>query len=348
MGASLTNRLKLLRDFLSRRATVSGQPIDLTVETTTKCNLRCPMCTREQLIPDVQDMNLDLFKRVIDQGRDHLEIVAPMFLGEPLMNPHIFEMIRYCKARGLRVVLSTNGTILDRRTAESLLESGVDYLIFSFDGASRETYEKYRLGASFEKTRDSILRFLKLKAERGAPIRCVIQMVVLKDNAAELEEFKRLWDVDGVDELRFKPNMVLEGDFAIPRPLANPAIKGKPCFHLWRSNLVVRYDGVVFPCCWSYGALPVGDLRRQTLDQVWNSDEMVRLRSLHAQGRGAEIPACRDCSLVQPGRLALLGAFLLDGYWVRRLLPLKEKAGNLLEKIRRRAGAKEARCNGAH
>jgi radical SAM protein with 4Fe4S-binding SPASM domain len=300
------------------------------------------MCPREDLIPAVKDMDLELFKKVIDEGEQYVEVVAGMYLGEPLLNPQIFDMVRYCKQKGLRVLLSTNATTLNQKTTDALLSTGLDYLILSFDGASPETYEQYRLGADFDKVRDNIVNFLKRKHAAHAKTHCTVQMVLLKENISEIEEFTKQWkDVEGVDDLRYKPNMVLDGDFAIPRPLTNPAVLKKPCLHLWRSNLVVRYDGVAFPCCWSYGALPIGDLRKQSLEEVWNSPAMVELRKKHVAGRADEIPACRDCSMVQPSAVAIGGAFLLNAYSIRKALPVKDwltymkaRIGNFLKKIR--------------
>lgn len=330
---ALRNRLKLFRDYLLRRSVCSGKPVEISIESTTKCNLRCPMCTREKLIPAVQDMDIGLFKRIVDQGRNYLELVVPVYLGEPLMNPEIYEMIQYCKGNGLRVLLSTNGTFLNERNSRKLLETGLDYLILSFDGATKESYEKYRVGASFDKVRANLLSFLNIKRMMKSHTHCVIQMVILKDNQSEIRALKELWNVEGVDELRFKTNMLLGEDFSIPRPLDNPAVLKKPCFHLWRSNLVVRFDGVVYPCCWSYGALPIGDLRTQTLDEIWNSPAIVGLRQKHAAGSAGQIPACRDCSMSQPDSIGLAAAFLLSGLRVRRLLPFREKAISFLKRL---------------
>ncbi|MBI1745892.1 MAG: radical SAM protein [Acidobacteria bacterium] len=231
MATSFFNRLQLFYDFILKRAIVRGKPIDLTIETTTKCNLRCPMCTPEALIPAEKDMDLPLFKKIIDEGQKYVEIVAPMYLGEPLLNPQIYDLIKYCKQRGLRVLLSTNATTLNKKTTEALLDTGLDYLSRSFDGASRQTFEQYRLGADFDKVKNNIIKFLKTKADLHAKTHCVVQMVIFKENVGEVEPFKNLWrDVEGLDELRLKPNTNLDGDFAIPRPIDNPTVFKKPCF----------------------------------------------------------------------------------------------------------------------
>ena len=328
------NRLRLFKDYLLRKPVCSAKPVEISIETTTKCNLRCPMCTREQLVPSLTNMDLALFKRIIDQGQKYLELVVPMNLGEPLMNPQIYEIIRYCKNKDMNVLISTNGTLLNENNSRKLLESGVDYLIFSFDGASKEIYERYRAGADFGQVRANLLSFFKMKRELKSRTHCVIQMVVLKDNQGEIEAFRDMWDAEDV-EIRFKPNLVLGEEFSIPRTLdQNPATLKKPCFHLWRGSFVVRVDGIVFPCCWSYNTLPVGDLKTQSLDEVWNSPEMLALRKKHAAGTADQIPTCRNCSLIQPEVTSLAAAFLLTGPQVRRLLPVREKIVAFFEKLR--------------
>ena len=89
--------------------------------------------------------------------------------------------------------MSTNATLLDDKRSDMLLDSGLDYLILAFDGATKETYEKYRVGAEFERTREYILNFLKKKRDRRSSIFTVVQMVLLKDNQHEVDAYRKLW-----------------------------------------------------------------------------------------------------------------------------------------------------------
>ena len=66
--------------------------------------------------------------------------------GEPLLHPQLCEIIRHAKEQGIvDVIINTNATHLDDSYAEKLLNSGLDYIIFSFDGGTKETYEKNRV-----------------------------------------------------------------------------------------------------------------------------------------------------------------------------------------------------------
>src|ERR1017187_3008426 len=125
--------------------------------------------------------------------------------GEPFMDPRIFERIEFCHRHSISTLLSTNGTFLDERIADRVLESPLEQITLSFDGASKESFEFYRKGAKFEKVRDNFVRFAEKKHARGSKLQVVVQMVRMERNAGEVEEFVRFWrGVPGVDQVRIK------------------------------------------------------------------------------------------------------------------------------------------------
>ncbi len=198
----LRNRLGLLWSYVTRESHVRGGPLTLAIESTAKCNLFCPMCPRENIYFPPKDMELAVFKKIIDEGKDCLEFAVPYGVGEPLLNPELYDMLAYCKSVGVPTGISTNATILTEEASRRLILSGLDYIIFAVDGATRETYEKYRKGGDFEKVRRNILGFLSVKKQLRSKIFCIIQMVRLKDNRHEIPDVIRMWRVEGIDEVR--------------------------------------------------------------------------------------------------------------------------------------------------
>jgi len=91
--------------------------------------------------------------------------------------------------------------------------------------------------------------------------------------------------------------------------------------------MYVKQDGRVFPCCQSYSldGAHVGDLREQPLEEIFNSEEMRRLRRAHTQGRAAEIDMCARCSTPIPHPLLVAASLLVNGSWVRRAMPMVER-----------------------
>lgn len=324
MASKLQNRLSIAASYFRRRAVLRGGPIEVTLESTAKCNLYCPMCPRHIYTFDDENMDMDLYRKIVADCKDYVEFVWPYGIGEPMIHPRIFDMIRVTRDAGVRTGMSTNATLLDDERAEMMLDSGLDYVILAFDGASKETYEKYRTGADFDKTRENILNFLRKKLERKSPIFTVLQMVLLRDNQVEVDAYRRLWDIQGVDEVRFKRDEVqIDGSRSDDSRLEGQ--RRNPCHLLWRGPLYVRYDGKAFPCCYMYDEEPIGDLREQSVMEVWNSSAMVGLREAHISGDLSAYPLCQTCQASRPDLPAFYGSLMVDGLTVRKAVPVLEK-----------------------
>lgn len=320
----LWNRWKLLGSYLARRERLSALPVEYIVETTAKCNLYCPMCVREIYKQPKADMAGEIFERLVGQAGSTAEHMMLIGLGEPFMDPQIFERIEYCRRHDISTLLSTNGTFLDEATSERLLATGLDHITLSFDGSTKESFEFYRKGAKFEKVRDNFVRFAGMKHRRRARTQVVVQMVRMERNRHEVDEFRRFWErVEGVDQVRIK-----EDETNLMGPAGHPASDWKwPCHYLWRGPMYVKQDGNVYPCCQSYmlGGQPVGPVGEATLEEIWNSGEMRRMRRLHAGGRAGEIDICSRCCTTIPHPALVAASLLLHGKTVRRLLPLVER-----------------------
>jgi len=318
------NRLSIAASYFRHKAVLSGGPIEISLESTAKCNLYCPMCPRAIYTFDNENMDLDLFRKVIQDCKDYVEFIWPYGIGEPMIHPNIFEMIRITREAGIRTGMSTNATLMDERRADLLLDCGLDYVIFAFDGATKETYEKYRAGAVFEKTRENILNFLRKKLERKSPAYVVLQMVLLKENTSEIEAYKKLWSIPGVDEIRFKRDEIQTEGTKI-QDIEFKTQRRHPCHLLWRGPMYVRYDGLAYPCCYMWEEPPVGDLRKQSVMEVWNSDAMVKLREAHLKGDLSDYPACQTCQAARPSPVAFYGSLMLNSLTVRKAVPAMEK-----------------------
>ncbi len=325
----LRNRLGLLKSYLQRRTVVPGGPLTLTIESTAKCNLFCPMCPRELIYFPPKDMELSLFKKIIDEAKDYLEFAVPYGVGEPLLNPDIYEMVAYCKDRHIPVGLSTNATTLTEASSRKLIEAGLDYIIFAFDGATRETFEKYRKGANFERVRANILTFLRVKKEMKSSIFCILQMVRLSENGHEIPQLVRMWRVDGMNEVRIKKDEVHNDGSAIPGDNGSRPPMRHPCYLLWRGPMYVHYDGTVFPCCYIYPNEPLGNLRKTSLQHIWNSEKMVQLREAHVKGDLSAYKACQNCPAARPMMPVTVGSFLINTHTVRKVIPFFERLAQI-------------------
>jgi radical SAM protein with 4Fe4S-binding SPASM domain len=147
-------------------------------------------------------MTLDLFRRIVEDVPT-LRRLTLQGLGEPLLSPYLLDMVRLAKRNGITVGFNSNATLLTRRRAEELVETGLDWLHVSLDGATAQTYEGIRDGAQL----DTVLANLRglVAAKRAADsdvphIRVVF--VAMRRNVGELPELVRLLAGIGVNELR--------------------------------------------------------------------------------------------------------------------------------------------------
>ena len=319
------NRANLLWGYLRRKSTLNALPVEYIVETTAKCNLYCPMCPRENHKQPKADMSDDIFERLVQESGRSAEHMMLIGLGEPLMDRKIFDRIEYCERHNISTLLSSNGTFFDEKTCARLLDTPLEHITLSFDGATKESYEYYRKGANFEKVRANFVRFARMKHERGAKVQVVVQMVRLERNAGEVDDFIRFWSaVPGVDHVRVKED---ETNLLQPEAGHAPQDWKHPCHYLWRGPMYVKQNGDVYPCCQSYtmDGSPVGNLEETPLEQIWNSAEMQRMRRLHSTGRAGEIDICSRCCTTIPHSLLVAGSLIFHGKTVRRFLPWIER-----------------------
>jgi radical SAM protein with 4Fe4S-binding SPASM domain len=179
-------------------------PSHLQLEITSACNLRCVMCLvryRPPVNKLAGAMRPELFHRLVDEvpGLNRLTLQG---LGEPLLSPYLMEMVGAAVSRRITVGFNTNATLLNRRRAAELVDSRVDWLHVSVDGASAGTYEAVRDGADFDTVVANLAGLVQAKraAGSGSPwIRVVF--VAMRDNVSELPDLVRLLGAIGVDEV---------------------------------------------------------------------------------------------------------------------------------------------------
>ncbi len=322
--SQIRNRYRLATGYLTGQADLDAYPITLIVENTAKCNFKCPMCPREFGYYPPEDFDFELFKDVIDQVKGQTELVFPWGGGEPLMNPELHKMVRYCKDHGIYTVVSTNASLLDDAKSRELIRAGLDNIILAFDGTTPEVYEEYRKGGDFHQVRANILRFLEVKKEMGADVFTVLQMVRLPHNQHQVRDFHRMWDVEGVDEIRIKEDEIVIPEVALEERIQHER-RRHPCYQLWQGPATINYKGDFYPCCHTWQSEPFGNVNEQSVHELWNSEKMQRMRAAHLRGDLSEYPDCVNCHAPNPRLPVILGSFLVDMFKIRTWIPKLEK-----------------------
>lgn len=319
-------RFKLAFDYMRGMPDTGAYPPVVGIESTNNCNLDCVMCPRQEMTRPVADIEMGLFHKTVDDIAGKTEFIWLQDYGEPFLNKNIFEMIRYARAKGLKVGISTNVTVMTDKIIAGIFDSGLDYIIFAIDGATKETYEKIRVGAKYDKVLENARRFLAEKTRRRSPIFTTVQCIYMEATEAEIDTFRGQWDLPGVDGVRIR-----QVTYSGKHGKFDNETERKPCYWLW-SNPHVKQDGTVVPCCQDVNAtLAIGNVKDATLGEIWNSPRMQEIRQMHVDGRAGELELCRGCNMYQPHTALALGSAAFDYFTVNKLVPRVE---TLLARLR--------------
>jgi radical SAM protein with 4Fe4S-binding SPASM domain len=325
-GYPAVHRLRLLSRYLTGSATCPGLPPTVVIANTHSCNHFCRMCIREAVTFDGPNMEVRLFRKLIDEGASYFRYISLDGPGETIMNPDAFALIRYAKSKGIRMVFSTNATLMNEEIVEAILDSGLDHIIFSLNGTSRDVYASVHGVDAFDTAVTNIRRFLSRKSERKASTLVTLQMVCLQQTLHQVDDFYRMWrPVPGVNSVRVKKDVVaverVQSGAAGPRPQ-----RRNPCARLWYGPVFIETNGDVYASPGVlYKAPPVGNVWLKPLAEIWNNEKMQAMRRAHASGDESPFPECVDCSYSRPRLPLIVGGFLLDPFLVGRLMPIAEK-----------------------
>jgi radical SAM protein with 4Fe4S-binding SPASM domain len=181
-------------------------PRFLQVEPVGQCNLRCQMCPilfRRDGPPHgpVAFMDFEKYLLVLDQFPD-LEELQLQGLGEPMMHPRFFDMVKAAAERGIQVGTNTNATLLNARRAELCVTSGLANIHISIDGATAETYERIRVRSHFDRVIHNVEGLVAARGQlesRTPRIRMVV--VAMRQNLHEFPDLVRLAHRLGIDSV---------------------------------------------------------------------------------------------------------------------------------------------------
>ena len=332
---ALINSLRLRRAHRELPVNSFALPARADLEPTTYCNFRCPHCPSGARIvapgPRVH-LSLGSFTHILDQLPTVYRIKL-VGLGEPLLNPEFFDMVRAARRRRVRVLTTTNGSLLDPERRRELLTCGLNHLNISVDAAEPATHARLRPGSDLDAMAEGITALTRERGRRRHPaIR--VWHVIQRESTPEIPALVGRcidWGVDGLlctakltnfgsasleetlgerralaEELqRVLPEARRRAQAAglefrcpeAPPPPLSPS-DGRPCRWPWGRTCVTARGDVV-PCPYASGpeGLRFGSLvpAGETFEAVWNGAAMQAFRELI---RTRHNPAfCRACYL---------------------------------------------------
>lgn len=243
------------------------------VEITNCCNLSCAFCPGTKRAR--KTMSLGEFETVLDRLSGHVEYIYLHVMGEPLLHPQLREFLHAAEERGMKICITTNGTLLSRQS-ETLLSAGnlhkISVSLHSFEGNERaRSGEKQYLEEVWqfadEAAKKGVIVALRLWNEGGLEKLNAGIVKFLRDKLGTVE-----WPEKRSGSFLLRDHLYLERakKFDWPDREANE-VPTQFCYGL-RDQLGVLADGTVVPCCLDHeGDIALGNLFEQTLDEVMES-----------------------------------------------------------------------------
>lgn len=287
------------------------------IEATCACNYACPECYR--FFGDRQYENsyfsLDLARRMVERG----DFVGSYFVefqlsGEPLLHPHLGELIDIVKSTGVKTGLSTNGSLLHPKVGKMAARNlqavcKLDALTVSVDGVDESTYELYRpvakaagktQGPSLSFTAGELFEVIDLVLSQ--PVHPVIDLQIIELPGWELQLVKLIelakkkhWEEANI---RTTPDcfIITRGDAPVS---ALASREHEPCLNPFTSVTVLS-SGKVSSCCFDFHGLNMyGDLNDNSLAEIWAGKAVKDLRRAHMIGEGLPF-LCQSCYMRSP------------------------------------------------
>ncbi len=276
-----------------------GYPPYLLIEAVSSCNLKCPFCFQIDKTftkkPYMGVMNLDFFKKVVDEA-DELGIGAITMgsRGEPTMHKNFKDMLKHLgtKKNIFEIKLNTNATNLTEELCHEIFKNNISQIVISADHYEKKTFEELRKNSNFEKIVSNVDKLYQTRKQYKDSITEIRVSGINFYKNLDQNKFYEFW--------KKRSDHVTVGD-AVERwdtysNSEHPEIND-PCENLW-DRMYVWFDGKVNPCDSDYKSyLSYGNLKENSIKEVWHSKIIERTRNNHINNDRKKIDPCNKCGV---------------------------------------------------
>ena len=290
-------------------------PFSIGIGTSDFCNFRCNYCaqsTSKGIGITPQILSWDKFVNIISQieemleknGVDRIKNFQICGIGEPLICKEVPQMISYVKKRGIsdRIELTTNASLLTHELSKDLIAAGLTRLLISVQGVNKEAYKQIcGYDIDFERFVEEIGYFYQNKKTCSVYIK--IADVALQDGQDELfyDIFSPIADMVNIEQIMDGfTNVDYTGMIEKNRKKTRYGYdwKERICCDSLFMRMNIASNGDVNACGCQWPGLPIGNINKKTLDQIWNGEVHKKYMQLHSSGNRNMIVKCRNCESI--------------------------------------------------
>jgi radical SAM protein with 4Fe4S-binding SPASM domain len=311
LGVMLEYLGSKLRTFFLKRVTNpdTGFPKTFYLETTSICNLRCPACARTYSKRPRRHMEESTFRTAIQEissERPNIAHIGLHFFGEPLLNPKFFDFVEIARAHlpNTTLAVSSNANVLSADKIDQILHSHLDSFGIWPDTINPDLYDSIRKGGDLKKVQQSIIELLEKRQKLGREdIEIHVGAVLYKNNVSVFKEFTNRWEAICS---KYKNTHVFAHEshdwagqvpaYNVLRSVRDGSIRIKIICPMPFENCVVSAEGYVTPCCYDCDLkLTLGNIRANSIREIWTGLEAKTLRKKLLTGRVSSSDLCYNC-----------------------------------------------------
>ena len=278
-------------------------PSYVEIETVNACNARCPMCTINDWERNYPVMRDNVFEKISDdliENKKFLKRVSLYRDGEPLIDKKLHSRINKFYKNGIKETsIATNVSLLSEKKSTELLESGLGLIIMSIDSLDKTVFEKIRVRLKHEQVIENATKFFKLRDKINPECRVWVRMIRQEDNYNEWDNYYNFWKKMASDRDRIYYHNIFNwgGQLDNFSPVSKSFEPNLPCVALW-SLMVFFANGDVPLCNVDYNnKYPSGNVMKNSIKEIWNSEIMRERRDWHTSGQKKKISLCENCNV---------------------------------------------------
>jgi radical SAM protein with 4Fe4S-binding SPASM domain len=272
-------------------------PEVISIELSTICNAKCKFCPHASIVKNNMRQSImpaEIFKKIINDciGYKNLKEIKPNLYGDPAVTPYLFDRLAYIRKKlpNVAIKIVTNGSELSKEKSDKLIKENLcDKINFSLDASNKETFEKFK-GISWDKTLANIHYFIDKNNKHGRKIHVILSYVHTPENKGQFAEFKRMWK-GKVSEFHIGSEVGVNRRTDFFKKNTN-----LPCLEPFRRLSILTDGTAVFCCVDAYAEGIVGNVKNNSISEIWNSEAFEKIRKLHLSKQKKNIPFCSKCS----------------------------------------------------
>ena len=275
------------------------------IELTNVCGLSCSFCPTKEL--PSKEMDLEFFESIIKQAKVYTNEIACHVVGDPLTQSNLSSYLDIIHKHGLKAMLTTSGYFLKKHTYDTLFHPCVKQINISLN-----SFNKNDTSITFEQYINPVLALCEAKLEREEELFINLRVWNLDEMMSErmfnetlFEKLSSAFDtklnLNSIYEkrpksIRLASKVLVHFDNYFEWPSLKNKIYGHGTCQGLQSHVAILASGKVVPCCLDCdGIIELGDLHKDTLDEILVSKRAVNMLEGFKEGKAVE-ELCQKCS----------------------------------------------------